>query len=63
MIEVGTERVPQVARILDVTPTAQAAIEALQELGHLREITGRARNRIYQAASIMAAVYGAPTPT
>ncbi|MCB2222743.1 MAG: Fic family protein [Actinobacteria bacterium] len=55
---------PQVARMLDVTfPTAQAAIEALQELGHLREITGRARNRIYQAASIMAAVYDAPAPT
>lgn len=52
-----------VTRMLDVTfPTAQAAIEALQELGHLREITGRARNRIYQASAIMDAVYNAPAP-
>jgi len=52
-----------ITRMLDVTfPTAQAAIESLQELGHLREITGRARNRIYQASSIMDAVYNAPAP-
>jgi Fic family protein len=54
---------PMVTRMLNVTfPTAQAAIDALQELGHLREITGRARNRIYQAFSIMEAVYSAPAP-
>jgi Fic family protein len=54
---------PKVTKMLDVTfPTAQAAIEALQELGHLREITGRARGRIYRAESIMAAVYNAPAP-
>lgn len=52
-----------VAQTLGVTfPTAQAAIEALQEQGHLREVTGRARNRIYQATSIMDAVYSAPAP-
>ena len=54
---------PVVTQLLDVTfPTAQAAIERLQELGHLTEITGRARNRIYQATSIMEAVYSSPTP-
>jgi Fic family protein len=54
---------PMVTRMLHVTfPTAQAAIDALQELGHLTEITGRARNRIYQASSIMEAVYSAPAP-
>lgn len=54
---------PWVAQALDVTfPTAQAAIEALQERGHLREITGRARNRMYQASSIMDAVYSPPAP-
>lgn len=54
---------PWVAQALDVTfPTAQAAIEALQERGHLREVTGRARNRIYQASSIMDAVYSPPAP-
>lgn len=54
---------PLVTRLLDVTfPTAQAAIDALQERGHLREITGRARNRIYVAASIMDVVYRDPAP-
>ena len=52
-----------VTRMLDVTfPTAQAAILMLETLGHLREITGRARGRVYVASSIMDAVYRDPAP-
>lgn len=39
-------------------PTAQAAIDALVERGDLREITGRARGRVYRAQAIFEAVYG-----
>jgi Fic family protein len=43
---------------LDVkAPTAQAAIEALVELGHLREVTGRSRGRVYFANRVFEAVY------
>lgn len=46
-------------QLLDVTrPTAQAAIDALVERGELEEITGRERNRIYEASRIFDAVYG-----
>lgn len=48
----------RVQRDLGVTnPTAQAAIEALVELGIVREITGRRRNRFYFADRIFDAVY------
>jgi hypothetical protein len=39
-------------------PTAQAAIEALVARGELAEVTGRERNRIYEAKRILDAVYG-----
>lgn len=46
-------------QLLDVTrPTAQAAIDALVERGELEEVTGRERNRIYEASRIFDAVYG-----
>lgn len=46
-------------QLLDVTrPTAQAAIDALVERGELEEVTGRERNRIYDASRIFDAVYG-----
>ena len=49
----------RVARILDVTrPTAHFAIEALVERGDLHEVTGKERNRIYEAPRIFDAVYG-----
>jgi Fic family protein len=49
----------RVSRILDVTrPTAHSAIETLVERGDLREVTGRERNRIYEAPRIFEAVYG-----
>lgn len=49
----------RVERLLGVTrPTAQAAIETLVERGQLAEVTGRERNRIYEAATIFETVYG-----
>jgi hypothetical protein len=49
----------RVSRILDVTrPTAHSAIETLVERGDLHEVTGRERNRIYEAPRIFEAVYG-----
>ena len=49
----------QVSQILDVTrPTAHSAIESLVERGDLHEVTGRERNRIYEAPAIFDAVYG-----
>jgi Fic family protein len=49
----------RVEKILGVTrPTAHAAIDALVERGDLTEITGRGRNRIYEARAIYDAVYG-----
>ena len=48
-----------VARLINVTaPTANAAIRALVERGDLEEISGRERNRLYQATKIFEAVYG-----
>ena len=45
--------------LLEVTPpTAHAAIEVLVERGDLQEITGKERNRIYEAPRIFKAVYG-----
>ena len=50
---------PRVERLLGVTrPTAQAAIDVLIERGELAEVTGRERNRIYEASRIFDAVYG-----
>jgi Fic family protein len=44
-------------------PTAHATIARLVELGILREVTGRVRNRIYIATEIFDAVYaGVGTP-
>ncbi len=49
----------QVSSMLDVTPpTAYTAINALIERGDLREITGKDRNRIYEAPQVFDAVYG-----
>ena len=49
----------RVAEVLDVSrPTAHAAIDALVEREDLEEVTGRERNRIYQAPRIFDAVYG-----
>ncbi len=49
----------QAASMLDVTPpTAHTAINALVDRGDLREVTGRDRNRIYEAPQIFDAVYG-----
>lgn len=46
-------------QLLGVTrPTAQAAIDALVERGELAEVTGRERNRVYEASRIFDAVYG-----
>lgn len=46
-------------QLLGVTrPTAQAAIDALVERGELAEVTGRERNRIYEASRSFDAVYG-----
>lgn len=45
--------------LLEVTPpTAHAAIDTLVERGDLQEITGKERNRIYEAPRIFEAVYG-----
>jgi Fic family protein len=50
----------RVESMIDVTrPTAQAAIDTLVERGDLREITGRARGRVYEASAIFEVVYGA----
>lgn len=50
---------PRVEQLLAVTrPTAQAATDALVEKGELAEVTGRERNRIYEASRICDAVYG-----
>jgi len=50
----------RVESMIGVTrPTAQAAIDALVERGDLREITGRARRRVYEAPAIFEAAYGA----
>lgn len=52
----------RVETMIGVTrPTAQAAIDALVERGVLREITGKERNRIYEALEIFEAVYGPVT--
>ncbi|MPZ52860.1 MAG: Fic family protein [Acidimicrobiia bacterium] len=49
----------RVEQLLGITrPTAQAAIDTLVERGELAEVTGRERNRIYEASRIFEAVYG-----
>ena len=48
-----------VETLIGVTrPTAQAAIDALVDRGDLVEMTGKERNRIYEAPAIFDAVYG-----
>ena len=50
----------RVEQLLGVTrPTAHAAIDALVARGDLVEVTGRDRNRVYNAQAIFDAVYGA----
>ena len=50
---------PRVESMIGVTrPTAQAVIDALVDRGDLRETTGRARRRVYEAPAIFEAVYG-----
>jgi Fic family protein len=47
----------QVEEALGVTaPTAQNYINQLEEAGILREITGQARNRVYRADEVLAAI-------
>ena len=49
----------QLEAALDVPyRTAQPFVERLEEIGILREVTGRARNRLYQADEVMRAVEG-----
>ncbi len=51
--------VGQVIDRLEVTrPTAQRAIDTLVSRGDLVEVTGRRRNRVYEAPEIFAAVFG-----
>ena len=46
--------VHQVKDTLNVsTPTAQGYINRLEDAGILREITGQARNRVYQADKVL----------
>ncbi len=48
----------QVQTRLDVkAPTAQSAIDSLIASGHLREVTGKKRDRVYFAQSVFDAVY------
>jgi Fic family protein len=50
--------VAQVERMVGITrPTAQQAVDALVERGDLVEVTGRRRNRVYEAPLILGAVY------
>lgn len=50
----------RVESMIGVTrPTAHSAIDALVERGDLVEMTGRERNRVYEAPAIFEAVYGA----
>jgi len=45
---------PRVAKTLNVAiPTARAAVESLEKMGILREITGRRRDRLYAYAQYM----------
>jgi Fic family protein len=54
---------PLLARLLDVTfPTAQKAIDDLQDYDVLEEITGQRRNRVYAAPSVIEIAYSEPQP-
>jgi Fic family protein len=49
--------VRQVEESLEVTyNTAQQYVQQLEEVGLLREITGQARNRVYQADQVLEAI-------
>jgi hypothetical protein len=53
----GAINVPDVAVALGIsTPTAGAAVERLVELGIAREITGRARSRVFVYAALLGAL-------
>ncbi len=53
----GAINVPDVAVALGIsTPTAGAAVERLTELGIAREITGRARSRVFVYAALLEAL-------
>jgi Fic family protein len=53
----GAINVPDVAIALGIsTPTAGAAVERLVELGIAREITGRARSRVFVYAALVEAL-------
>jgi Fic family protein len=55
--------IPQAAKLLKVTPrSAQQNIEKLENAGVLHEVTGKARNRIYLALEIVAALEGSEQP-
>ena len=49
----------EVAEALDVShQSATRYVETLEREGVLREITGRARNRVYQADAVLEAIAG-----
>jgi len=49
--------IPQISEMLDVNyPSAQRYVNHLETAGIVREITGQARNRVYQADEILAAI-------
>jgi Fic family protein len=51
--------IPQVAEALDVShQSASRYVETLEAEGVLREITGRARNRVYRADEVLQAIEG-----
>jgi Fic family protein len=51
--------VTQVSEALDVTfASANHYVQQLEEAGILREITGQARNRVYRADEVLAAIEG-----
>ena len=52
--------IPQVAEALGVShQSASRYVETLEAEGVLREITGRARNRVYRADELLQAIEGA----
>jgi hypothetical protein len=59
----GAINVPEVAVALGIsTPTAGAAVERLVELGIAREITGRARSRVFVYVALVEALSPAASP-
>ena len=53
--------IPRAAQVLGVTfPTAQNSMKKLEGLGIVRETTGQARHRIYQAREVLALLDALP---